>query len=66
MKRLSRDMALPLFFYLAVTLGAPLAGNGYVRRDFSLHAATLLLVATVLVAAHVALRGRARPTSEDM
>jgi hypothetical protein len=56
MKPSSRDVFLPLGFYLALTLGVPLLRNGYTRDGFIEHAGTLILVAAILVTARVGAR----------
>jgi len=61
----SREVWLPLFFYLVVTLGVPLSPGGHARPGFSAHAATLLLAVAAFAALRLGLR-RLRPTSEDM
>jgi hypothetical protein len=61
MKPSSRDVFLPLGFYLALTLGVPLVRNGYTRDGFIEHAGTLIFVAAILVTARVGAR-YIRPT----
>ena len=46
----ARRLAMPLFFYLAVTLGAPLCRGASARADFEEHAVAVLLVAAVVSA----------------
>ncbi|HEX3597335.1 MAG TPA: hypothetical protein VHU80_19645 [Polyangiaceae bacterium] len=64
MTRSSRDAAVSVFFYLAVTVGVPFARNGYRTSHFVVHALTVVLIAAIawgLRTAFVAVR----PTSED-
>ena len=55
-----RAVAVPVFFYIAVTLGVPVARGAASHRGFLPHAATLLLVVTAVSAARTAIRP-ARP-----
>ena len=54
MKFLQGEIAGPLFWYLAFTLGVPLA-DGSSGAAFPRHALTILVVAAVLTAARIGL-----------
>jgi hypothetical protein len=63
-----RAVTVPVFFYLAVTLGVPVVRGAASHRGFLAHAATLLFVVTAVSAAWAYLprlvsraMGRTRP-----
>ena len=47
----ARDLAVMLFFYLAVTLGIPVATGASTRAGYPAHAGTVVAVALVVVVA---------------
>jgi hypothetical protein len=47
----SRAVTVPVFFYLAVTLGVPVVRGAASHHGFLAHAATLLFVVTTVSAA---------------
>lgn len=55
-----RAVTVPVFFYVAVTLGVPVVRGAASHRGFLLHAATVLLVVAAVSAAWAATRP-ARP-----
>jgi hypothetical protein len=65
MKKRSFGFDATLFFYLAVTLGVPVANGGYHRPGFVTHAVTVLFGAISVTALRSLFR-RSRLTFEDM
>lgn len=64
MKFLRGEIAAPVFWYLALTVGVPLAGGGGMDTGFRRHALTILLVVAVLTAARIGLSRSASPARE--
>jgi hypothetical protein len=58
MKFLRGEIMGPVFWYLALTVGAPLAGGASSGGHSLHHAKTILLVVAVLTAARIALAYR--------
>ncbi len=55
-----RAVCVPLFFYIAITLGVPFVRGGYRRAGFGEHAGFVILICVAVVGVFVLVSGARR------